>query len=143
MALLLLLLLLVLLLLLLAASVVFAALLLCCCFVAAAASGAFGANLPAVDFRYCYCCQLCCLCCCVAVVWYYLCCCLSNLLLFVRHVNLWFSLLLFCFGLHCFALSVVCLVFAAAFRSLTVEKPTFAVSDLPKCHAISQLLRPR
>ena len=37
------------------------------------------------------------------------------------------------FLLLCAAFPVVCLAFAAAFGSPTVEKPTLAAFDLPKC----------
>ena len=58
------------------------------------------------------------------------CCCLC-VLLFVLFLLL--LLFFFCFCLHCFAFSVVCPAFAAAFGSPTVERPTLAAFDLPKC----------
>ena len=82
-------------------------------------------SLPPVDFPKCFCCLFCCLCCC-----------LHNLLLLVRLVVFVFPVVVavfFCFCLHCFAFSVFCPAFAAAFGSPTVEKPTLAALDLPKC----------
>ena len=112
-------------------------LLLLCCFVAAAA-GAF--RSPTVEtpifarfltFQNVFCCLFCYLCCCVAAVCT-TCCCLYNLLLLAAACAAC-CCCFFCFCLHCYAVSVVCLAFAAALGSLTVEKPTLAAFDLPKC----------
>ena len=63
------------------------------------------------------------------------CCCLCGLLfvLFLLLLLFFFFFFFFGFCLHCFAFSVVCPAFAAGFGSPTVEKPTLAAFDLPKC----------
>ena len=62
----------------------------------------------------------------------FLCCCLCKLLMLVRLLLFVLFVLLF-FSVLCAASASFAAAFAAAFGSPTVEKPTLAALDLPKC----------